>query len=121
MPRKSRKKISFTEDSMNELLQEIYEDSFNIRAKIIRLFNKWETKVTEAGEIAAIGESIIKLINAEAKNQDQKIMLLKYVKDVVLRGKDNAKNSENIEESDIGREEQNALLDMIEQYKNNNQ
>jgi len=40
--------------------------------------------VKETGEVAAIGGEIVKLIAAEAKNQDQKIMLLKYLKEVVF-------------------------------------
>ena len=84
MARPRRKKIDFTEDSVNKLLQEIYNDSHNIKAKITRLFNKWEVKVKEGGEISAMGDQIVKLISAEAKNQDQKIMLLKYLKEVVF-------------------------------------
>jgi hypothetical protein len=83
VPRPKRKKLDFTEDSVNKLLQEIYDESHNIKAKINRLFTKWETKVKETGEVAAIGDQIVKLISAEAKNQDQKIMLLKYLKEVV--------------------------------------
>ena len=77
---------------MNDLLQEIYNESHNIKAKIARLFTKWETKVKENGEIAAIGDQIVKLIAAEAKNQDQKIMLLRYLKEVVFDTKDNTSN-----------------------------
>ena len=40
MGRPKRKKLEFTEDSVNKLLQEIYEDSHNQKAKITRLFTK---------------------------------------------------------------------------------
>lgn len=118
MPRKKRKQLKFTEDSMNELLQEIYEDSHNIKAKIIRLFNKWESKVKESGEIVAMGEQIIKLINAEAKNQDQKIMLLKYVKEVVMKDTSNKSNEEV--SGDIDAKEKSALLQMVKQKMEEN-
>lgn len=36
MPRPTRKKLSFDEDSVNKLLQEIYDESHNIKAKIGR-------------------------------------------------------------------------------------
>jgi len=84
MARPKRKRLEFTEDSVNKLLQEIYEDSHNQKAKITRLFTKWETKVKESGEVAAIGDQIVKLIGAEAKNVDQKIILLRYLKEVVF-------------------------------------
>ena len=92
MARPQRKKLQFDEVSVNKLLQEIYDESFNIKAKIARLFSKWETKVKEGGEIAAIGDQVVKLIAAEAKNQDQKIMLLKYLKEVVFDNKANNNN-----------------------------
>lgn len=84
MPRPKRRKLKFDEESVNNLLQEIYDDSHNQKAKITRLFTKWETKVKESGEVAAIGDQIVKLIAAEAKNQDQKISLLRYLKEVVF-------------------------------------
>ena len=96
MARTVRRRLKFDEDSVNSLLQEIYDQSHNINAKIARLFTKWETKVNAGGEIAALGESIVKLIAAEAKNQDQKIVLLRYLKEVVFDKKstDNNTNKE---------------------------
>jgi hypothetical protein len=88
MARPKRKRLEFTEDSVNELLQEIYVDSHNQKAKINRLFTKWETKVKENAEVHAIGDQIVKLIAAEAKNVDQKIVLLRYLKEVVFDKKE---------------------------------
>lgn len=116
MPRIKRKKIAFTEDSANELLQEIYNDSHNIRASIKRLFTKWEAKVKEMGEVHAVGDQIIKLINAEAKNQDQKIALLKFLKDVVFDSK--TTRADSSDDGDFGvitDERRDELLDMVSQ------
>jgi len=55
--RPTRKKLKFDEDSVNKLLQEIYDDSHNQRAKIVRLFTKWETKIKENND------NINKLLN----------------------------------------------------------
>ncbi len=116
MPRPQRKKLKFDEDSVNNLLQEIYDDSHNIRAKIARLFTKWEAKVKENGEVAAIGDQIVKLIAAEAKNQDQKIMLLKYLKEVVYDNKENSTTNKNGDGKDIvDSERRNELLNMVAQ------
>lgn len=84
MARPKRKKIYFTEESVNNLFQEIYNENHNIKAEISRLFTKWETRIKEDGNIAAIGDQVVKLIAARAKNQDQKIMILKYLKEVVF-------------------------------------
>lgn len=113
MARIKRKKLKFDEDSVNDLLQEIYNDTHNIRAKIARLFTKWETKVKENGEVAAIGDQIVKLIAAEAKNQDQKIMLLKYLKEVVF-DKTKTQTSSDDDKKEITAEDRNALIKMAQ-------
>jgi len=114
MPRIKRKQIKFDEDSANSLLQEIYNDSHNIRAKITMLFRKWEKYVDDETKIAILGEQIVKLIQAEAKNQDQKILLLKFLKEVAY--KDAAPNKENAQDSvtgGISNERRNALLNLV--------
>ena len=110
MARPKRKKIKFDEESVNSLLQEVYNDSHNIKAKIIRLFTKWEQKVKEGGEVAAFGDQIIKLISAESKNQDQKITLLKYLKEVVF---EKGKSGDDDDKKEITTEERNALIKMV--------
>jgi hypothetical protein len=117
--RPTRKKIMFDEHSVNELLQEIYNESHNIKAIITRLFTKWENKVKEGGEIAAIGDQVVKLIAAAAKNQDQKIMLLKYLKEVVFDGTNNNPNNSNTNNSgessgDVSTDRRNELLSMVQ-------
>ena len=116
MPRPPRRRLKFDEDSVNKLLQEIYDDSHNIKAKITRLFTKWEIKIKENSEVAAIGDQIVKLIAAEAKNQDQKIMLLRYLKEVVFENKSggpsDSQKSEDKENTTTDR--RNELLKMVE-------
>jgi hypothetical protein len=118
MSRPKRKKLEFTEDSVNKLLQEIYEDSHNQKAKIARLFTKWETKVKENGEVAAIGDQIVKLIAAEAKNVDQKIMLLRYLKEVVFDNKGGGvvtTNTSTDEKGDVSTDRRNELLNFVQE------
>jgi len=115
MPRPTRKKMQLDQASVEKLLQEIYDDTHNIKANIRRLFIKWESKVKENGEVAALGDQIIKLINAEAKNQDQKIMLLKFLKDVVFPSTNTMSNK--TESSDDGETvtpaKRNELIQMV--------
>ena len=119
MPRPKRKQLKFDEESVNKLLQEIYDDSHNQKAKITRLFTKWETKVKEGGEIAAIGDQIVKLIAAEAKNQDQKISLLRYLKEVVFDKKgasvnDGSGDNKSTSNDDISTDRRNELLSLVQ-------
>lgn len=117
MPRPPRRRLKFDEDSVNKLLQEIYDETHNIKAKLNRLFTKWEQKVKEGGEIAAIGDQIVKLIAAEAKNQDQKIMLLRYLKEVVFEDKSgNGVNhsDKKADEKGVTTDRRNELLDFVQ-------
>jgi hypothetical protein len=114
--RATRYKLKFDEDSLNKLLQEVYNDVHIVRAKTVRLFSKWEQKVKEGGEIAAIGDQIIKLLGVEAKNQDQKIMLLKYLKEIVFDIKNFGKKpdkDEPVEDGAITSENRNDLIEMV--------
>ena len=78
------------------------------------MFTKWEQKVKEEGNIAAIGDQIVKLIAAEAKNQDQKIILLRYLKEVVFDKK--SKEDVDVSESaDPTTDQRNHILDMIQE------
>lgn len=130
MPRPKRKQLKFDEESVNKLLQEIYDESHNIKSKITRLFTKWETKVKESGEVAAIGDQIVKLIAAEAKNQDQKIMLLRYLKEVVFDTKGSGSGNQNDtsstdEKGNVSTDRRNELLNFVQEElerkdKNNN-
>lgn len=116
MARPRRKQLKFDEDSVNKLLQEIYDESHNQKAKITRLFTKWETKIKETGEVAAIGDQIVKLIAAEAKNQDQKIMLLRYLKEVVFdkKGEGVTPTSGQPQIGDeVGNDRRNELLNFV--------
>lgn len=121
MARPKRKKIEFTEDSLNSIFQEIYDDTHNIRATIKRLFNKWEIRVKEGGEIAAIGDQIVKLIAQEAKNQDQKLMLLKYLKEIVFIKDDPSKSgsNSNSDDKEITSDDRNALISIVQQELKN--
>jgi len=112
--RPKRKQLKFDEESVNNLLQEIYNDSHNIKAEITRLYNKWETKVKEPGEIQAFGGEIIKLIAAKAKNQEQKIMILKYLKEVVFDKREGAVfgKTEAQEKGELTAARQSELLDI---------
>lgn len=99
MPRKKRKKIEFTVDSVNDYMQEVYDDSFKMNSKINILFAKWESKVKEGGEIAAMGDQIVKLIAAMGKNQEHKIAILKILKDIVFVDKNSDTNNDGGEKT----------------------
>lgn len=85
MPRPTRKRIELNEDSVKDLMQETYNDAHQIRSTIIALFNNWNAKVKEQHDVAGIGKEIVALINSLARNQDQKIALMKVLSDIVFK------------------------------------
>jgi len=117
MARPKRRKLKFDEESVNALLQEIYNDTHRIRQRITTLFTKWENQVNDRDEVAAIGEQIVKLITAEAKTQDQKITLLKYLKDVVY-DKNKQDNESDDKNKEVDSEKRNELIEMVQKEMN---
>jgi hypothetical protein len=119
MPRIKRKRIELNENSLKELMQETYNDAHQIRSTIVALFNNWNSKVKELGEVAATGKEIVSLINALARNQDQKITLMKVLSDIIYKNNNNAaagqsKPVEGDGES-LSEDAKNALRKMIEE------
>lgn len=94
MPRPKKKRLKLNEETVEKFMQEVYDDSFKLNSRINMLFNTWNAKVKDGGDIAAIGESIIKLITAMGKNQEQKIAILKILKDIVFVNKQSGTDSE---------------------------
>lgn len=114
MPRIKRKVLKFDEESVNSLLQECYNDSHNFKAKITNLFNKWEKFAKEGGEIAILGEQIVKVMQVEAKNQDQKLLLLKFLKEVVFRANEKDKKEDDANAT-ISEDRRSALIKMVKE------
>jgi predicted phage tail protein len=122
MARIKRKSIELNETSVKELMQETYNDAHQIRSTIIALFNNWNAKVKELGEVAATGKEIVSLINALARNQDQKIALMKVLSDIVFvkdKSKGDQKNSSSKdgEQLTLDDEAKNNLRQLIEEAR----
>lgn len=83
MARIKRKRIQFNEESLNELYQEVYNDSFNYKAKLESFISKWNAFIKDESNVAAMGKELVALLNAIGKTNDQKIVLLKILKDIV--------------------------------------
>lgn len=123
MARIKRKRVELNEDSLKSLIQEVYNDSHQIRTTIVSLFNNWNSKIKEQGEIAATGKEIVNLINALARNQDQKINLIKVLNDIVFvkgeksgKGEDN-KKSTSTENGELSEDAKSSLRKMIEEAR----
>jgi len=118
MARIKRKRIKFTEESLNELYQEVYNDTFNFKAKIESLISKWSIHIKDEGNIAALGKEIVALMNGIGKTNDQKIVLLKILKDIVYNkdGKQ-SETKDNDGQTSISDEAKEELMRMAEEAR----
>jgi hypothetical protein len=123
MARLKRKKIDINEDSLKSLMQEVYNDSHQIRSTLVSLFNKWNAKVKEQGEIAATGKEIVNLINALSKNQDQKINLIKVLNEILYNknqsSEDKNKSNKDGNQEIITEEMQDQIKKLMNTIKEN--
>jgi len=118
MARPKRKKLQVgDEESLNNLLQEIYNESHNIRAQVVTLMTKWNKNVNENGEIMAVGDKIAKLLVILSKNQDQKIMIFKHLKDIVYINTKNGSDDSIIQRDNLSTESKDELDAYVEKIK----
>lgn len=118
MARIKRKRIQFTEESLNEFYQEVYNDSYNFRAQVTAVISRWSPMVKDEGNIAAMGDKIVALLNAIAKTNDQKIILLKVLKDIVQNKKEDApKQTSGDAHVSISDEAKQELMRMAEEMR----
>lgn len=123
MARIKRKMMEIDEKTLKGLMQETYNDAHQIRATIIALFNNWNSKIKEQGEIAATGKEVVALINALARNQDQKITLMKVLSDILyVKNKNGAQNDQPnapVKAGELTEDAKSALRKMIEENREN--
>jgi len=122
MARIKRKQIKFTEESLNEVYQEIYNDSHNFKAQVMAILSVWGPMVKDEGNVAAMGKEIVNLMNSIARTNDQKIALLKILKDIVFDKKaageaEASRNSSNGDQVTLGDDSKNTIMAMIEEAK----
>jgi hypothetical protein len=122
MPRAKRKDLKFTEESLNEYAQEVYNDSHNYRAMIMAILSKWGPYVKDEATVAGMGKDIVNLMNALARTNDQKLVLLKILKDIVFAKKGLGESEVNKTESDqptLTEEAKNELMRMAYEARKN--
>jgi hypothetical protein len=123
MARIKRKTMEIDEKTLKGLMQETYNDAHQIRSTIIQLFNNWNSKIKEQGEIAATGKEVVALINALARNQDQKITLMKVLSDILyVKNKTGAAPDQSktpAKAGELTEDAKSALRKMIEENRAN--
>lgn len=121
MARIKRKVMNIDETTLKALMQETYNDAHQIRSTVIALFNNWNSKIKEQGEIAATGKEVVALINALARNQDQKITLMKVLSDILYNknktttGSDQSKSATS--QTELSEDAKSSLRKMIDEAR----
>lgn len=118
MARIKRKQIKFTEDSLNELYQELYNDTHNFKAEVRTILAKWSPFIKDEGNVAGMGKDIVNLMNAIARTNDQKIILVKILKDIVFAKKgivdQSGNNNDNPEQITLSDDAKKELMRMAD-------
>lgn len=118
MPKVAKKKIKFDEESLNNICQEIYNDQFNHRARLSLLFKEWGSKAKTIEDINIIGAQILKILDLEGKNIEQKLGIGKLIKDVIKENKnaENSKNKSSKDNSQDGEGSENTITTFDRDY-----
>lgn len=121
MPRIKRKRIEFTLESLNDMYQECYNDSYNFKAQLTAVLSRWSPMIKDESNVAAMGKEIVALLNSIGKTNDQKIVLLKILKDIVMEknvdsGKTTSAADAQVSISDEAKQE---LMKMAEEMRKN--
>lgn len=120
MARVKRKAIKFTEESLNELYQELYNDTHNYKAQVTAILARWSPLIKDEGNIAAMGKDVVNLMNAIARTNDQKIVLVKILKDIVFAKNeigDSNPNNSNPDQVTLSDEAKMELMRMADEAR----
>lgn len=117
MPRIKRKRLAFTVESLNELYQECYNDHYNFKAQINSFLNKWSQLIKEDHHVVTMGKEIVSLINSLGKTNDQKLVLLKLLKEVVMNKNEKASDKKSDGQITMSEEAKNELMKMAEEAR----
>lgn len=121
MPRIKRKRIEFTLESLNDMYQECYNDSYNFKAQLTAVLSRWSPMIKDESNVSAMGKEIVALLNSIGKTNDQKIVLLKILKDIVMeKTVDTGKTTSAADaQVSISEEAKQELMKMAEEMRKN--
>jgi hypothetical protein len=85
------KKLSLTEDTLIDLLDECNKEITSLKLESKALYDAWKNRVNEIGEIAMAGGNIIKLLDLRDKNIDKKLKLISQLSTIINESKKSSK------------------------------
>lgn len=118
-----KQKLKIDEDTLQNLLDECYNDTNDLKAEILTLYQKWDVKVVEIGEFAAIGRDLIKLLDQKDKLLDKKLKIAQQIHQTITeRNRLEKMNKTEDEEKELSIPDnlQNQINQMVELAKNKN-
>lgn len=119
MPRNKRQKITFSDESIIDLLQEYYNQSCEIRAKAIRHGNRFEKDMKDNADIMAVAKPILDSLKIEQEAVERKFTVAKLLNETIIRKKETEKAGKKGEET-IGADTKKSLQMMAEEMRKNN-
>jgi len=83
--RPQKKKLQLNnEETVNKILQEIYNENLELKSSIRKLYVKWERYVISETEVGAIGKNIYDILNLLQRHHTTKLDILKFMRDYNL-------------------------------------
>lgn len=119
MPRNTRKKIEFTEDSSKDLLQEIYNETCDLKAKAIAAYNKQFVQAEDVSEIAMIGKITTEYLKIAEQALEKKLSVARMLKEIVFKDKANVDNGSG-KAIKLTEDDKKAFYSAVKEYQNKN-
>lgn len=116
-----KRKIDFTDSSIQELMQETYHEIVNTRQLALVAYKKFSKNVDENVDIAMVGRVTNELLKIVDNSIDKKIQLLKFQASVLYK---TGKNVEDIKggssSTKLSEDDKKMVQDMLKEQKNEN-
>jgi len=114
MPRPSKKKVIFTSEALQDLLQNIWSEADEQRTKAVFQFNKQNRDVKDNNDIALVSKinaDYLKIVNDSI---EKKLSVAKLIKDIVYKDSVNPNiDNSNQSDSSVTDDDKDAIYDLI--------
>lgn len=114
--RRANKKISLSEESLLVIINECDKDIKELKNETKMVYDEWKRKANEIGEIAVIGDKLVKLLDIRDKNIDKKLKLVVQLNTIIEQNRKHT-ITEN-DEDDISNENFKLPSNIIDEINN---
>ena len=116
-----KRKIDFTDSSIQELMQETYHEIVDTRNRALVAYKKFSKNIEENSDIAMVGRVTNELLKVIDNSIDKKIQLLKFQASVLYKsGKAADETTTGTVNGKLSEEDKKMVQDMLKEQKSGN-